>query len=73
MQSMIRMAALAILLAMVLSPTARSQSNEEKLQSKLNEPWVKKANWITDYDLARQKAKQEGKHIFAYFSRSYAP
>lgn len=31
-----------------------------------------KANWIFDYDKACAEAKQGGKPIFAYFTRSYA-
>ncbi len=51
---------------------AHAQSNEQKLEKKLQEPFLKKANWITDYDKAREEAKKGGKPIFAYFTRSYS-
>ncbi|HMQ22224.1 MAG TPA: hypothetical protein PKE00_07020 [Planctomycetota bacterium] len=38
----------------------------------LAEPFVKKGSWMIDYDAARARAKEEGKLIFAYFTRSYA-
>jgi hypothetical protein len=31
-----------------------------------------KAPWQTDFDAAREQGKQEGKLLFAYFTRSYA-
>ncbi len=42
-------------------------------EQKLKANFLKKADWITDYDQARAKAKQEDKMIFVYFTRSYAP
>jgi hypothetical protein len=45
---------------------------EEKRDAKLKEEWLKKVDWITDYDKAREAAKKEKKLIFAYFTRSYA-
>ena len=45
----------------------------KKLESKLSEKWVSLQNWTTDYNLARKRAAQSGKLIFAYFTRSYAP
>ena len=39
----------------------------------LAEAWLQKANWVMSYPEARAKAKQSGKMIFAYFTRSYAP
>ena len=45
------------------------QANKEK---KLAEEFLKKADWTTDYDEALAKAKESGKLIFAYFTRSYA-
>ncbi len=45
---------------------------EEKRDAKLSEDWLKKADWITDYDKALAEAKASGKPIFGYFTRSYA-
>jgi len=44
-------------------------SRDEKLKSE----FLKKADWILDYDKAREESKKTGKPIFALFSRSYAP
>ena len=60
------------LLVLLLSSTAWAQSNEEKLEKKLKEPWLVEGGWITDYDKAQEEAKKSGKLIFAYFSRSFA-
>ena len=60
------------LLVLLLSSTAWAQSNEEKLEKKLKEPWLVEGGWITDYDKAQEEAKKSGKLIFAYFSRSYS-
>ena len=65
-------------------PTSRTTraagSTQEKTQDeliklrdeKLALPVFKKADWSFDYDAVRARAKQEGKLIFTYFSRSYA-
>jgi hypothetical protein len=63
--------ALALLLAM--AATGSAQSNEEKLEAKLKEPFVSNAAWVLDYADAMKKAKAENKVIFAYFTRSYSP
>lgn len=44
-----------------------------KRDAKLAEPWLKKAAWFTDFDAARQAARDQRKLIFAYFTRSYSP
>jgi hypothetical protein len=48
---------------------AQYKTNRDAL---LKEEWLKKADWITDYDKARAEAKKSGKTIFGYFTRSYA-
>ncbi len=45
---------------------------QEKLEKKLGSAFLKKADWQTDYDKALAKAKEGGKLVFAYFTRSYA-
>ncbi len=57
----------------LLAALASARSLEERLQKKLESPFLKNAPWVLDYDQARAKAKAEGKVIFAYFTRSYAP
>lgn len=50
-----------------------SQQELVKLRDeKLALPVFQKAAWTFDYDVARERAKKEGKPIFTYFSRSYA-
>lgn len=75
----------SILLAGVLCTTAvstaqsrydRFGTQEElaaKRDDKLAAAFLKKHDWVTDYSRAREKARAEGKWIFAYFTRSYAP
>ena len=40
---------------------------------KLAKDFLKAAPWHTDYAKAKAQAKKDGKLIFTYFSRSYAP
>ena len=40
---------------------------------KLAKPVFKAANWILDYDKAREQAKKDGKLLLTYFTRSYSP
>ncbi|MFN0207907.1 MAG: hypothetical protein ACKVS6_16490 [Planctomycetota bacterium] len=57
-------------------PQQKPISQEEyqkKLDDKLKKPFFSKANWILDYDKAREEAKKSNKVIFTYFSRSYSP
>ncbi|PIE24587.1 MAG: hypothetical protein CSA62_01800 [Planctomycetota bacterium] len=57
-------------------PTGKAPTQEEykaKLASKLQEPWLKKASWVLDFEAAKQLAQEKKKLIFAYFTRSYAP
>ena len=42
-------------------------------EKKLAKEFISYGNWMLDYDAARAKAKAEGKLLFTYFSRSYAP
>ncbi|MFQ5506037.1 MAG: hypothetical protein ACE5F1_14750 [Planctomycetota bacterium] len=63
--------------ALLLATQASAQGSQEDLAArrdkKLKSAFLQKADWITDYDKARARAKQSGKLIFAYFTRSYAP
>ncbi|MCE9582526.1 MAG: thioredoxin family protein [Planctomycetes bacterium] len=65
--------AAAVFLA--FSSIASAQSNDDlkkRKEKELQEPFLKKAAWILDYDKALAAAKKSGKPIFAYFTRSYA-
>ncbi len=65
---------LAVMTALLLGAGshARAGDLEDKRDALLKEEFLKKADWITDYDKAREEAKKSGKAIFAYFTRSYA-
>ena len=64
-----------MLFAFALTAWAQGSQEEfkKKLEKKLDAPFLKNAGWEMDYDKARRKAKKDGKLIFAYFTRSYAP
>ena len=47
---------------------AQRASPEEQLRTKLDEPFLKKAKWLTDYDQALTEAKRRRKLIFGYFT-----
>ena len=72
--------ALAGALLCVAAASAAAQqappSQEElkkRLDDKLAEAWVKDGGWITDYDAALAEAKESGKLLCTYFTRSYSP
>ena len=46
---------------------------QHRKQELLEEEWLQNANWVMTYAEAKAKAKQSGKMIFGYFTRSYAP
>ncbi len=58
---------------LVLATTAKAQSLEERLEKKMAKPFIKNAAWVTDHDAARKLAGEQGKLLFAYFTRSYSP
>ena len=69
--------ALAALSVGVLALTAVSPAQDQEhfiteRAKKLAKPLFQKANWIFDYDKAREEAKKQGKLLFTYFTRSYA-
>ena len=63
--------ALALLLS--LSATSSAQSLEEKLEEKLKKPFASNVPWVLSFGEAKKQAGVNGRVIFAYFSRSYAP
>ncbi len=68
--------ALTLLLAVTASGPVKAQEEqtlEQRLESKLKEPFVSNAPWVLDYAEALKKAKEENKLVFAYFTRSYSP
>ena len=77
MAKTIRMMAVAagLLAAFSSAPGAAAQDQaamKAKLAAKLKEPFLAKASWFTDYDLAKKESAKTGKPIFAYFTRSYS-
>jgi len=70
----------ALLLATVFfSTTVQAQDSRQQAKYKksyeeaLTADFISHGGWITDYDVARERAEKEGKMIFVFFSRSYAP
>ena len=45
---------------------------KKNLEHKLEQPFLKKAPWIKEWDEAKAAAKKNNQLIFAYFTRSYA-
>ena len=63
---------------LLLTPAASSRGAgqrdlQDRYEKKLAKEFIEYGGWITDYDAARTKAKEEGKVLFVYFSRSYSP
>lgn len=73
--SRITLAASALALALAAAPAAQDPQDalREKFTKKLESEFLAKADWVTDYDVARAKAKEQGKLILGYFTRSYSP
>jgi len=46
---------------------------QAKYEKKVAESWFTDNGFTDDYDVARQRSKEAGKPIFAYFTRSYSP
>jgi hypothetical protein len=60
---------LSILLISATGLAAQERpSPEELLKTKLASPFLKKADWITDYDKALALAKKRKTLIFGYFT-----
>ena len=56
-------------------PAQRKSQEVLTLQraAKLAKPVFEKANWLFDYHEALGRARDEGKLILVYFTRSYSP
>ena len=56
---------------------AQSTYDQDKMKATYAEmqthDWFSSGAWITDFDAAKTKAKESGRPIFAYFTRTYAP
>ncbi len=64
----------AVLVGSGFSKGADEQAKlQAKYEKKIAKDFVSYGNWMLDYDAARAKAKAEGKLLFTYFTRSYAP
>jgi len=64
--------ALAFGLLSLAAPALAQSDLEAKRDAKLKEAWFTSNPWTNDYDVARAQAKEQGKVIFGYFTRSYA-
>lgn len=71
-----RLATLVLLLVCALSSFSQEANSNDLVllrDKKLSSPFLKCAKWTTRWDEARAAAKDSGKLILAYFTRSYAP
>ncbi|MCK6459100.1 MAG: hypothetical protein L6Q95_04315 [Planctomycetes bacterium] len=66
------MRALLLVLPLVAAAAAEDPL-EERLAEKLGKPFARNAAWVRSFAGAKEQAAGNGKVIFAYFSRSYAP
>lgn len=74
MRTRLRVSAGVLAALLLLAAPGFAQGDlEAKLEQKLAKDFVKNAAWVTDYDAAKAQAKESGKLIFAYFTRSYSP
>ncbi len=77
MASIWKQIALLALPVTLVAPVACAQTSQADLkasyEAKLSEDWFVNGGWSADYDAVRAKAKEEGKLILAYFSRTYSP
>jgi hypothetical protein len=71
--NLVKQAALVAIGLAALASAAMAQTLEEKRDEKLHAAFLKKADWILDYDKALEAAKKSGKPIFSFFTRSYSP
>ena len=70
------LATLCVANSAVAAPLPQQKSQEELAElrdEKMADPAFQNAAWTFDYDKALASAKEQGKLIFAYFTRSYAP
>ena len=62
----------------LLSNAAQAQDDKQaefqaKYEKKIEKEFIAYGGWMLDYDAAVARAKEEGKLLFTYFSRSYSP
>jgi hypothetical protein len=60
----------AVSIAQDTDPQAALQ---QKFDKKVAEAWFTDNGFTADYDVARERAKEGAKPIFAYFTRSFSP
>ena len=67
---------LAALALTAVAPGVVAQ-DQEKMKANyaamLEHDWYTGGGWTTDFAAAKAKAKETGKPIFAYFTRTYSP
>ena len=63
----------ALAVALCATAVASAQELEAKYKKKLSKDFVKKIEWVHSLEEAKHIAKETGKPIFGYFTRSYSP
>ncbi len=63
------MKAIVMMACLALPATAQDRPDpREQLRAKLDSAFLKKADWVTDYDVARAQARTRKTLIFGYFT-----
>lgn len=61
----------------LFAPSVCSQKSQDELKASFAEmqthSWYVDGGWTTDFATAKAEAKESGRPIFAYFTRTYAP
>ena len=65
------LAALCTLLGTAPGRAQEPAQLEQRRAEKLARPVFASADWTTDFDRAKSRARSEGKLVFTYFTRSY--
>ena len=63
----------AVLAAGVPAQEPAQESLVDQYQHKIERPFVTVGGWLVDYEAALARARDEGKVVFVYYTRSYAP
>jgi len=56
------------MIASLFAMSLCSQDPQELYEQKLKSEFLSRADWLTDYDEARERARGEKRLIFAYFT-----
>ena len=70
------LAAVAVAAPLAAAAAPQDQTREQLValfEEKLAKPFAAEGPWMVDYEAALTRAQAEGKLLFVYYTRSYAP